>query len=89
MDVLFYQHRGLLLREMPKKGNLGCILKRCVRGMGVSFQKRKLEALQQHSSSLKAAGGLPGESAMLLRSMDLSEEVRQPPHLAACLMILQ
>ena len=55
---------------------------------GSLFKNEKLEALQGYSVSLKAAGGPPGESAMDLRSMELSEEVRQPPHLAAYLTIL-
>ena len=56
---------------------------------GSLFKNEKLKALERHSFSLKAAGGSPGKNAMVLRSMEISEEVRQPLHLAACLTIVQ
>jgi hypothetical protein len=50
--------------------------------MGVSFQNRKLEALRRLTSYLKAAGGLPGQRAVSMRSMGMTEEVPRPPRLS-------
>jgi hypothetical protein len=56
---------------------------------GSLFKNEDLEALMRHTTSLKAAGLLPGHYATVLRRVESPAKVRQPHHPAAAFTIQQ